>query len=195
LRVVSLFPSATEIVHFVGAGRNLVGVTHECDYPPGVETLPKLTSTPINHHSMTSGEIDAAIEKHLTDTGSIYALDAELLEELKPDLVLTQGLCDVCAVSLGDFEHATAGLPEEPRVLSMNQTSLGEMLDTTVEVGKVIGYGAEAHEKVASLRERLASVEEATAGLPRPRVGCIEWLDPPFSSGHWVPEMVRLAGA
>ena len=194
MRVVSLFPSATEIVHFVGAGRNLVGVTHECDYPPGVETLPKLTSTPINHHSMTSGEIDAAIGKHLTDTGSIYALDAELLEELKPDLVLTQGLCDVCAVSLGDFEHATAGLPEEPRVLSMNQTSLGEVLNTTVEVGKVIGYGAEAHEKVASLRERLASVEEATAGLPRPRVGCIEWLDPPFSSGHWVPEMVRLAG-
>ena len=184
MRVVSLLPSATEIVHFVGAGRNLVGVTHECDYPPGVEALPKLTSTPINH-SMTSGEIDAAIGKHLTDMGSIYTLDAGLLEELKPDLVLTQGLCDVCAVSLSIVEHATAGLPKVPRVLSMNPTSLSEVLDATVEVGEAVGRGAKACEKVASLRGRLARVEEAVARLPRPRIGCIEWLHPPFFDGQW----------
>ena len=192
-RVVSLLPSATEILHFVGAGDSLIGVTHECDYPFGVETLPKLTSTPLDHHSMTSAEIDAAIGEHLTDTGSIYALDAELLEELEPDLVLTQGLCDVCAATLSVVERATAGLPKTPRILSMNPTSLGGMLDATVEVGEAVGRGAEAREGVASLRERLARVEEATAELSPPRAGCIEWLDPPFSAGHWVPEMVRLA--
>jgi iron complex transport system substrate-binding protein len=153
VRVASLLPSATEMVHFTGAGENLVGVTHECDYPSGVQNLPKLTSSKI-HNSMTSAEIDAAIGKYLTDTGSIYALDVDLLAELSPDLILTQGLCDVCAVSMN----------------------------------------LETKEKIAALRERLARVEEAVAGLPRPRVGCIEWLDPPFSAGHWVPEMVRLAG-
>ena len=194
MRVVSLLPSATEIVHFVGAGDSLVGVTHECDHPPGVETLPKLTSTPIDHHSMTSAEIDAAIGEHLTDAGSIYALDAELLEELEPDLVLTQGLCDVCAVSLNIVEGVAKRLPKAPHILSMNPTSLDGVLDATVEVGEAVGRGAEARERVAFLRERLARVEEAVAGLPRPRVGCIEWLDPPFSAGHWVPEMVRIAG-
>jgi iron complex transport system substrate-binding protein len=186
LRVVSLLPSATEVLHFVGAGGNLVGVTHECDYPSGIETLPKLTSTPIDHHSMTSAEIDDAIGEHLTDAGSIYALDAELLQTLEPDLVLTQGLCDVCAVSLNIVEHVAAGLPKAPRVLSMNPTSLGEVLNVTVEVGEAVGRDAEAREKVASLRERLARVEEAVAGLPRPHVGGIEWLDPPFSAGPGV---------
>ena len=194
MRVASLLPSATEIMYFVGAGDSLVGVTHECDHPPGVETLPKLTSTSIDHHSMSSGEIDSAIGKHLTDAESIYSLDAELLGELEPDLVLTQGLCEVCAVSLSIVEHATAGLPKVPRVLSMNPTSLGEVLDATVEVGEAVGRGAEACEKVVSLRERLARVEEAVARLPRPRIGCIEWLDPPFSAGHWVPEMACIAG-
>ncbi len=193
-RIASLLPSATEIVHFVGAGDGLVGVTHECDYPPGVENLPRLTGTSIDQHSMTSAEIDAAVGERLTDSDSIYSLDAKLLEELSPDLVLTQGLCDLCAVSSNVVERATAALPETPHVLSMNPTTLDEVLDVTVEVGDAIGCGDEAREKVSTLRERLARVEEAVAGLPRPRVGCIEWLDPPFSAGHWVPNMVRLAG-
>jgi iron complex transport system substrate-binding protein len=193
-RVVSLLPSATEIMHFVGAEDNLVGVTHECDYPPGVEKLPKLTSTSIDHHVMTSAEIDAAIGERLSDAGSIYSLDANLLEELNPDLILTQGLCDVCAVSLNVVEQAAARLVEAPRVLSMNPTSLSEVLDTTIEVGKTVGRGKEARQKVAAIHERLTRVERTVEGLPRPRVGCIEWLDPPFSAGHWVPEMVRLAG-
>jgi len=195
LRVVSLLPSATEIVHFVGAGDALVGVTHECDYPPGVENLPKLTGTAIDHHTLTSAEIDAAIGKRLTDADSIYSLDVELLAELRPDLILTQGLCDVCAVSLSLVEQAAASLQGAPRVLSMNPTSLDEVLDVAVEIGDAVGHEAEARAKVAALRERLARVEVAVAGLPRPRVGCIEWLDPPFSAGHWVPEMVRVAGS
>jgi iron complex transport system substrate-binding protein len=194
LRIVSLLPSATEIAHFVGAGDALVGVTHECDYPPDVENLPRLTGTSIDQHSMTSAEIDAAVGERLTDSDSIYSLDAKLLEELNPDLILTQGLCDVCAVSSNVVEQATAALPKTPRVLSMNPTTLNEVLDVTVEVGDAIGHGGEARANVDALRERLARVEEAVAGLSRPRVGCIEWLDPPFSAGHWVPEMVRLAG-
>ena len=194
MRVVSLLPSATEILHFTGAGRGLVGVTHECDYPEGVEKLPKLTATPIDHHSMTSVEIDAAIGECLTDTGSIYSLDTRLLEESEPDLVLTQGLCDLCAVSLNVVEQAISMLPKTPRVISMNPTSLDEVLGVTVEVGDAVDRSAETRVKVAALRERLIRVEETVGDRPRPRVGCIEWLDPPFSAGHWVPEMVRIAG-
>ncbi len=193
-RIASLLPSATEIVHFVGAGGGVVGVTHECDYPPGVENLPRLTGTSIDQHSMTSAEIDAAVGERLTDSNSIYSLDVKLLEELSPELVLTQGLCDLCAVSSNVVERATAALPETPHVLSMNPTTMDEVLNVTVDVGDALGRGDEAREKVSTLRERLARVEEAVAGLPRPRVGCIEWLDPPFSAGHWVPDMVWLAG-
>ncbi len=194
MRVVSLLPSATEIVHFVGAGETLVGVTHECDHPESVERLPKLTSASIDHHALTSAEIDTAIGERLTDAESIYSLDVELLEELNPDLILTQGLCDVCAVSLSIVERAVTLLQEAPRVLSMNPTSLVEVLDVTIEVGDAVGKGVQAHANVEALKSRLAHVEEAVVGLPRPRVGCIEWLDPPFSAGHWVPEMVGFAG-
>jgi iron complex transport system substrate-binding protein len=194
LRVASLLPSATEMVHFAGAADVLVGVTHECDHPPGVEKLPKLTESKIGGGAMTSAEIDAAIGDILTAEDSIYALDAALLEDLAPDLVLTQGLCDVCAVSTNLVERAVSGLEKEPEVLSLNPTSLGEVLGDTVRVGEVLGRGDETRRKVAALREGLVRVEEAVAELPRPRVGCIEWLDPPFSAGHWVPEMVRLAG-
>ena len=181
------------MVHFAGAGDALIGVTHECDYPIGVEKLPTLTSSKIEH-DMTSAEIDAAVEKHLTDTGSIYALDARLLEKLAPDLIITQGLCDVCAVSMDLVSEAIAGLVLEPGILSLNPTSLRGVLHDAVRVGEALGRGDETREKVAALEARLARAEETVAGLPRPRVGCIEWLDPPFSAGHWVPEMVRIAG-
>jgi iron complex transport system substrate-binding protein len=194
VRVASLLPSATEMVHFCGAGDALVGVTHECDYPDGVEKLPYLTSSRIDGHDMTSAEIDAAVEEHLTEAGSIYALDARLLAELAPDLIVTQSLCDVCAVSMDLLGDALARLNYEPEVISLNPTSLREVLDDTVRIGEVLGNGEETRAKVAALEERLARVEEIVAGLPRPRVGCIEWLDPPFSAGHWVPEMVGIAG-
>ena len=193
MRVASLLPSATEIVHFAGAGENLVGVTHACDYPPGVKELPKLTSSKIDH-SMTSAEIDAAIGIHLTDTGSIYALDVDLLAELSPDLILTQGLCDVCAVSMNLVKRAASALQRRPEILSLNPTSLRDVLAEAVRIGDALGRHDETREKVAALEARIARVEQATRRLPRPRVGCIEWLDPPFSAGHWVPEMVGVAG-
>jgi iron complex transport system substrate-binding protein len=134
LRVASLLPGATEMVHFAGAAGTLVGVTHECDYPPGVEKLPRLTSSKIESRDdsrivlpMTSAEIDAAVGT-LTDEGSIYALDADLLERLAPDLVITQGLCEVCAVSMNLVEAAVCGMDDGPEILSLNPTSLGDVL-------------------------------------------------------------------
>jgi len=194
VRVASLLPGATEMVHFAGAGDALVGVTHECDYPTGVERLPKLTSSEIEGHTMTSAEIDAAVEKHMTEAGSLYALDAGLLEDLGPDLILTQGLCDVCAVSTDLVERAAAGLKNDPEILTLNPTSLRDVLDDAARVGEALGRGGVTREKISALEVRLAGVRARVAGLPRPRVGCIEWLDPPFSAGHWVPEMVGIAG-
>ena len=194
MRVVSLLPSATEMVHFAGAGGSLAGVTHECDYPPGVEKLPHLTSSLIDGKNMSSAEIDAAVNRNLTDDDSIYALDVDLLEELAPDLIVTQGLCEVCSVSLNLVERVAAGLSIQPEVFSTDPTSLREVLDDTISVGELVGRGGDTRRKVAGLQERLSRVEESVSGLERPRVGCIEWLDPPFSAGHWVPEMVRLAG-
>ncbi len=193
-----MLPSATEIVAFTGAVDSLVGVTHECDYPPGVADLPSLTASRFDPHALTSAEIDAAVnrvpEENLADAGSIYTLDADLLAELSPDLIVTQGLCEVCAVSTNLVETAASRLDSRPEVLSMNPTSLGDVLNETVRVGRALGREVETRRKVSALRDRLSRVEEAVEGLPRPRVACIEWLDPPFSAGHWVPEMVRLAG-
>jgi len=193
LRIASLLPSATEMVHFAGAGDSLVGVTHECDHPSGVEKLPKLTRSKVDS-SMSSAGIDAATGSILTDGGSIYALDAGLLEELAPDLIITQGLCEVCAVSTDLVHEVAAELKNPPDIISLNPVCLEDVLHDAVRVGESVGRGEETRRKVTTLRERLARVEEAVAGLDRPRAGCIEWLDPPFSAGHWVPEMVRIAG-
>ncbi len=191
--MVSLLPSATEMVHFAGAAESLVGVTHECDHPPGVERLPKLTSSRIDP-TLSGAEIDAEVNRLVTDAESIYALDVDLLESLDPDLVITQGLCDVCAVSTSLVEEAIAGLGSHPELLVLNPTSLEDVLGDSVRIGDAHGRGREARENVGQLRHRLDEVERAVAGLPRPKIGCIEWLDPPFSAGHWAPEMVRLAG-
>jgi iron complex transport system substrate-binding protein len=191
--VVSLLPSATEMVHFAGAAESLVGVTHECDHPPGVERLPKLTSSRIDP-TLSGAEIDAEVNRLVTDDESIYALDVDLLESLEPDLVITQGLCEVCAVSTSLVGEAIEGLGSRPELLVLNPTSLEDVLGDSVRIGDALGRGREARENVGLLRNRLAEVERVVAGLPRPKVGCIEWLDPPFSAGHWVPEMVRLAG-
>ncbi|HKH12898.1 MAG TPA: cobalamin-binding protein [Rubrobacter sp.] len=193
LRVVSLLPSATEMVHFAGAAESLVGVTHECDYPAGVEGLPKLTNSRIDP-ALSGAEIDAAVNRLVTDDESLYALDADLLESLAPDLIITQGLCEVCAVSTGLVEEAVSGLRNRPELLVLNPASLEDVLEDSVRIGDALGCGERARENVALLRNRLDAIESAVDGLARPRVGCIEWLDPPFSAGHWVPEMVRLAG-
>ena len=181
------------MVYFAGAADRLVGVTHECDHPPAVGRLPKLTSSRIDP-TLSGAEIDAEVNRLVTDDESIYSLDADLLESLAPDLVITQGLCEVCAVSTSLVEEAISGLKNEPDMLVLNPTSLEDVLDDTARVGEALGLGEGVRKKVATLRDRLDEIGETVAGLARPTVGCIEWLDPPFSAGHWVPEMVRLAG-
>ncbi|MGI8650745.1 MAG: cobalamin-binding protein [Rubrobacter sp.] len=196
MRIASLLPSATEMVHFAGAESPqplLVGVTHECDFPPGVEGLPHLTSSKIDHKTMTSREIDEAVGE-MSDAGSLYALDAKLLEELCPDLVVTQGLCEVCAVSESLVKRAVSRLSVRPEVLILNPTSMDDVLEDSLRIARAIGTGDATGKKVAGLRSKLDAVGGTVSGLGRPRVACIEWLDPPFSAGHWVPEMVRLAG-
>jgi iron complex transport system substrate-binding protein len=193
LRVVSLLPSATEMVHFAGATEALVGVTHECDFPPGVEELPRLTRSRVDS-SMTGAEIDVAVSRLVTDDESIYALDVDRLEDLAPDLVIAQGLCEVCAVSTSIVEETVSGMRGEPELLVLNPTSLKDVLGDSVRIGDALGRSHEVRDRLAGLRERLGVIEDVVSGLPRPTVGCIEWLDPPFSAGHWVPEMVRLAG-
>ncbi|WP_273889274.1 cobalamin-binding protein [Rubrobacter naiadicus] len=193
MRIVSLLPAATEMVALAGAEDELVGVTHECDHPPGVRRLPKLTSTPVDPSCMSSAEIDAAVNR-LSDEGSVYALDAGLLARLRPDLVLTQGLCDVCAVSPSLVEEAVSGLHPRPAVFSMDPRSLGEVLEDALAVGEAVGRAEEVRGRVASLRERLRRVGELSSSTEPVRVVCLEWLDPLFGAGHWVPEMVKIAG-
>ena len=195
-RIVSLLPSATEIVCALGLESSLVGVTHECDYPPSVATLPKLTASRISHETMTSAEIDHAVRTQLDGHGSIYNLDEETLRALKPDLILTQELCDVCAVSYRTVEQAAARISEaDVRVLSLEPNTIEDILANIRTVGALAGREAEAERVVSALAARIDALAAALAGAERrPRTLMLEWLEPPFAPGHWVPEQVALAG-
>ncbi|HEY0080873.1 MAG TPA: cobalamin-binding protein [Pyrinomonadaceae bacterium] len=195
-RIVSLLPSATEIVCALGLEDALVGVTHECDYPPSVARLPKLTASRISHETMTSAEIDHAVRSQLDGHGSIYNLDEELLRSLKPDLILTQELCDVCAVSYKTVEQAAARISEtDVRVLSLEPNTITDILANIRTVGALVGREAEAERVINALAARIDALAAALADVERrPRTLMLEWLDPPFAPGHWVPEQVALAG-
>ena len=194
MRIVSLIPSATEIVCALGLTDELVGVSHECDYPPEVVGKPVVTRSALTG-ATTSREIDAAVQAQQEAGAGVYALDAELLADLAPDLILTQGLCDVCAVSHSLVEQTVPRLPSKPRVLSLSPSHLADVLSTIKTVGDFTGRQAEARKLISSLRTRLDQLALKTAAVERqPRVFCLEWLDPPWTAGHWVPEMVGLAG-
>lgn len=195
MRICSLLPSATEIVYALGLGDQLVAVTHECDEPPAAREKPRITRSAIDPAALTSAQIDALVTQHLHDHRGIYQIDRALLERLDPDLILTQELCDVCAVSYTEVQRAVRALYGERRILSLEPTSLDGILDTILAVGRATGTEARAEELVAGLRERIERVRAHTATVARrPRVVCLEWLDPPFAGGHWVPEMVAVAG-
>ena len=194
MRIVSLLPSATEIVCELGLGDSLVGVTHECDYPAFVRGLPKVTRTLVPHDA-PSGEIDALVREKLKGARALYSLDLEVLERLKPELIVTQALCDVCAVAESEVTAAACSLPGSPRVVNLEPMRLGEVFDCLRLVGEAAGVPARAEQVVARLAARVAAVESRTRGLAgRPRVALLEWIDPPFGCGHWSPELVRLAG-
>ncbi|MBI2369552.1 MAG: cobalamin-binding protein [Deltaproteobacteria bacterium] len=195
MRICSLLPSSTEIVFALGLGEDLVAVTHECDYPPDAKTKPVITASIFDPHHHTSAEIDEAIRRGLHEQGTIYRLDAKLLDELRPDLILTQELCDVCAVAYSQVTRAARLLPGNPRVVSLDPNRLGDILDNICLVGELTGREARAREVVAALGQRIREVAE-TAGrsATRPRVFSLDWVEPPIRSGQWIPEMVRLAG-
>jgi iron complex transport system substrate-binding protein len=194
MRIVSLLPSATEIVCELGLGDQLVGVTHECDHPPFVAGLPKVTHTLIPHNA-TSREIDALVRERLQTQKALYTLDLPTLEQLRPDLIVTQALCDVCAVAESEVTAAACLLPGRPRVVNLEPMSLQDVLDTLPAVARAAGVPDCAGPVVSHLRRRIAAVAARTERVAdRPRVVVLEWLDPPFSCGHWTPELVRLAG-
>jgi iron complex transport system substrate-binding protein len=200
MRIVSLLPSATEIVFALGLGQDLVGVTHECDYPEAARGLPVVTRSLLDHSDSTSEEIDQAVSAQLPAGVGLYALDEALLAELRPDLILTQTLCEVCAVSYGLVQRAvrdvTPGFPGlAPQILSLEPNSLDDILLTIIQVGRTLGVEPRAAALVDTLRARVERVRAQAAGPGRPpRVACLEWIDPLFGPGHWLPEMVSLAG-
>lgn len=194
VRIVSLLPSATEIVNQLGLFDRLVGVTHECDHPPAVRALPKVTRTLIPD-DVPSREIDALVRDKMKDRRALYTLDLPALERLAPDLIVTQALCDVCAVAEAEVLAAAYRLPTRPRVVNLEPTTLGGMLDAVRAVGEAAGVPETAAEVVGRLRDRIDAVAARSAALAgRPRVVLLEWIDPPFSAGHWCPEVVELAG-
>jgi iron complex transport system substrate-binding protein len=194
-RIVSLLPSATEIVCALGLEGSLVGVTHECDYPPAAVGKPQLTASRIAHQTMTSAEIDHAVRSQLDGHGSIYDLDEAQLRALEPDLILTQELCEVCAVSYRAVEQATRMFSADVDVVSLEPNTIADILATIRTVGQLTGTDARAEALVAELATRLDAVTLALADVQRrPRTLVLEWLEPPFAPGHWVPEQIACAG-
>ncbi|MEU8940831.1 MULTISPECIES: cobalamin-binding protein [Streptomyces] len=196
MRIVSLLPAATDIVAELGLAADLVGRTHECDWPPrAVAGVPVVTSAGFSPDDLSSREISAAVGGAAHSGSSLYALDTEALGALRPEVVLTQDLCDVCAVSYAGASRAVRVLDGGPRVLSLEPRTLEDVLDCLVTVGELLGVREHARERRAALADRLEAVRERTAGRrPRPRVVAIEWLDPLWPAGHWVPEQIAYAG-
>jgi iron complex transport system substrate-binding protein len=190
---VSLLPSATEIAYALGLEDRLVGVTHECDFPPQAREKPQLTASALPH-AATSGEIDRHVRASVHAGSSLYALDSALLERLRPDLIVTQELCEVCAVSYGIVAQAARRVRSDPRVVSLEPSSLEDVFANVVTFGDLTGTAERAQSLVATLRARLEELRAHVAGRARPRTLVLEWTDPPMSGGHWTPGLVELAG-
>jgi iron complex transport system substrate-binding protein len=194
VRIVSLLPSATEVVCLLGLADQLVGVSADSDWPVEVVSkLPVLNTVAIDADRMTSSEIDAAANDGHRGS-SLYHVHPDLLRSLAPDLILTQEICEVCAVSRRDVELATRTLGYTPQVLSLNPVTLEQVFEDIDTVARAAGIETRGADAIRGLQERLDGVKSKTVHLPRPRVFCMEWLDPPYTAGHWVPEMVELAG-
>lgn len=193
-RIVSFLPSATEMIYSLGAADRLVAVTHECDFPPETRVKPVAVRASLSLETMSSHEIDAAVSGQLAAGRSLYTVDENLLRALQPDLIITQNLCQVCAPSGNEITQALRQLRRPPRLLTLTPHSLNDVLQNFCEVGDAIGCRDEADSLVAAARKRLDVVRERSAELEPPRVFCMEWTDPVYSSGHWVPEMIEIAG-
>ena len=194
MRIASLLPSATEILFAVGAGPEVVGVTHECDHPAEASRLPVLTSNAVVGEGQSSEAIDRHIRHAVHAGSSIYNLDERLLQSLRPELIVTQELCEVCAVAYGQVEVAARSLPGDVPVISLEPLTLHEICATVRSVGQFSGHVDQANSVAGEMEARIAEVGGLAQPEPRPRIACIEWTVPMMAGGHWVPDMVDVAG-
>ncbi len=195
MRIVSLLPAATEICYALGLGDDLVGVSPECDYPPAAESKRIVSRALLEFEAVGSRETSRLVGERLESGGGLYQVDEAALREIAPDLILTQGLCDVCAPTLGDVEDVARRLPRKPEILSLDPHRLEDVLADIRRVAIACGVDDRGVEVTATLQERIDRIENRAANMSEyPRTLCLEWLDPMFLAGHWVPEMVELAG-
>ena len=194
MRVCSLFPAATEIVFALGFGDSLVGASHECNYPAAASKLPSVTRSKVPA-GLTSAEIDRVVAAILQDGGSLYGLDTALLDRLAPGLIIAQALCEVCALSSDEVRHALSALACRPQLLSLQANSLAGILEDIRTVAVALGAPDRGERLVGSLQARIEAIARITQGAAhRPRVFCMEWVDPPYCGGHWMKELVEIAG-
>lgn len=192
MRILSFQPTSTEMAYALGAGRSIVGVSHECTYPPAARKKPVVSTSLIDPERMTSAEIDRRVAESVRKGTSLYTIDRGLVERLKPDVLLTQSLCEVCATSPSDLREVLQIVRPKPKVLALHAHDFEGMFADLRELGELLGKDPLPIEK--KLRARIDRVVKKTRTLPKRRVFCMEWIDPVFASGHWVPEMVAMAG-
>ncbi|HEX5908880.1 MAG TPA: ABC transporter substrate-binding protein [Thermoleophilaceae bacterium] len=193
MRIASLVPSSTEMLFELGLGDSIVAVTHECDHPPAAADLPHLTRSVIPE-GLSAAEIDAAVREHVAQGKALYELDEETLTRQDPELIVTQAVCDVCAVSFDDVRAVADRLPSRPEVISLDPTTIGEMLADVPRLAEAAGVPDEGEQLVEVAAERLDDVRDAVASADPISVLALEWLDPVFIGGHWVPQMIEMAG-
>jgi len=195
VRIVSLLPAATEICYALGLGEDLVGVSPECDHPPAARTKAIVSRGLLRYEGLSSGETSRMVGERLDSGGSLYQVDALALRTADPDLILTQGLCDVCAPTLGDVEEVARHLPRQPEIVSLDPHRLLDVLRDIESIGRTCEIEDRAHALVLGLRDRIERIRKIAArAVERPKTLCLEWLDPLFLGGHWIPEMIEFAG-
>jgi iron complex transport system substrate-binding protein len=194
-RIVSLLPAATEIAAALGLMDEVVGVSHECDFPSEANERPRVTHCPVHNAGLTSREVDEWVRRALRENGTIYSIDESVLRKLEPDVILTQKLCDVCAVGYDTVARLAENLPGPPQVVNLEPSSLSDIFDNIRRVAEVSGVPERAHKIIAQLSDRIEAVRSrADRIVHRPRCFLMEWVDPPFCSAHWGPELVEIAG-
>ena len=196
MRICSLLPGATEIAFALGLGDNVVGVTHECDYPAEARQKPIVVRSLIDSNRMTSLEIDCWVSERLRSNKGLYIIDEERLRAAAPEVILTQGLCDVCAIDYDEVVVASESLPNKPKIVSLTPNCLTDVLDDVARVGEATGQRPKAETLVQALEQRISSVRERAAiSSAHPPTACLEWFNPIYAAGHWIPEMIEIAGA